>query len=250
MKPDLTPCQGLKQAALMFFHGDPLMSMHGVPATGWVLLALALSVSCHGVTELSFPEPWEKNRRHVYSLVALQELTPLLGTGQAREAELASRLLLFELEKLAPFPVYRRLLRANEIPKSLGPGLSFEGRTIDGLITGRFGYYRQDASTWDRQVKNAGQSQGWPVFVRRTKLLLRLKIEFRDLRNNRVQLRRSFVAHSIVEGKQLEREAVLRNSMLQGVMKKLVLALQEEPNVQRRLLCPWWPVWQQNERPP
>jgi hypothetical protein len=195
--------------------------------------------ACSGRWAASFPVRAEGPARFHYSTVVLAPVLPLGGQRQTREADTASELLHRALQERAPFRVWDRLL---DVPPAEVHGpLDLEGQRIDGLLTGRLRFSRRDRSTWDRPTERATESQGQPVFARKTAFRLDLRIELRNLASGAIDLDKTFSDEVVVDSEAGPQEREAFAALLGSAISRMLDELSPPPVIERRVLLPWKP---------
>jgi hypothetical protein len=199
---------------------------------------VALLPACATDWSVAFPAGGAAPQRFHYSALAVAPLAAVAGERQDRDATLASELLHHALRERAPFPVAERLLDG-AVPDELTAPLDLDGRRVDGLLSGRMRFSRRDRSTWDSSAQRSADSQGNPVFQRRTAYRLELWLELRNLATGAIDLQRSYADEVVYDSDGLaeERDAFLR--LLGSTAGQFVAEIAPAAALERRTLLPW-----------
>ena len=201
------------------------------------LLTIAMP-GCSTRIPVTFQDTARSPQASRYHLVGVVPLVPVGSARSNRESEEASDILHRVLRDRAPFQVWDRLLDVPELSEVRAP-IQRQGQTIDALLFGRMRFYRTDRSTWDSAAERSAETQGQPMFVRRTAYRLDMRIVLRDLRTGRLDLDQAFSQEVLTEeeGSAQTRDAF--TFLMNGAARRLLEVLSPAPVEERREMLLW-----------
>jgi hypothetical protein len=213
-------------------------SARSLKRAGRVLAVLAIAWSgCTQRVPVTFREA-SAPRAARYKLVAVVPLVPVGSAHSNRESEEASDIFHRILRDRAPFPVWDRLLDVPDLSEVRAP-IQREGQTIDALLFGRMRFYRTDRSTWESSAERAPETQGQPLFVRRTAYRLDVRIVLRDLRTGQLDIDQAFSQEILSEEDNSAQSSDAFVLLTTGAARRLLDVLSPAPIEEHRELLLW-----------